>query len=131
MTIETGIYSRMSGDGTLAGLVSTRIWPLDRQQNSVLPCVTYKRRDGDAEYGLWDAPVLLRPLWEFDCYGETYASARAVADRVRALFDRLTGDVGGAFVAATLLGKDEGESVEVNGSNVVRARLWFRMIYQE
>lgn len=131
MTIETGVYARMANDATLAGLVSTRVWPVERTQNSALPCVTYRRRDGDAEYGLWDAPVLYRPLWEFECFGETYASARAVGDRVRALFDRFIGDLGGAFVASTTLHKEDEEAVEVNGSNIIRVRLWFLMMYQE
>lgn len=131
MTIETGLYARLAGDGALAALVSTRIWPVERTQNSALPAVTYRRRDGDAEYGLWDAPVLYRPLWEFDCFGETYGSARAVADRVKALFDRFIGDLGGAFVAATILRREDEEGVELNGSNIIRIRVWFEMAYQE
>ena len=131
MTIETGLYSRMADDVTLAGLVSTRIWPAQRSQNSALPAVTYRKRDSEAEYGLWDAPPLYMPLWELDCYGETYASARAVADRVKALFDRFIGDLGGASVVAMQPCREEEEAVEINGSNLIRVRFWFLMVYQE
>ena len=53
MTIETGLYSRMADDVTLAGLVSTRIWPAQRSQNSALPAVTYRKRDSEAGPHVW------------------------------------------------------------------------------
>lgn len=131
MSVETGLYTLLQGDVVLAGLVQTRIWPVKRTKDTGYPCLTYRRRDGAAEYGLWDAPVLFVPLWEIDCFGETYAAARAVANRVKALLVRFIGDLGGVEVAVTMLMRDEDGALEQNGVEILRARLWFQMTYKE
>jgi hypothetical protein len=131
VTIETGLFDRLAGDAQLVALVETRIWPVKRPQNSGYPCVTYRRRDGGAEYGMFDCKVVYEPLWEFDCFGETYAAGRGAADRVKALLELFAGYMGGALVTSCLVAKEEEDEVNVNGVSVVRVRLWFRMTYQQ
>lgn len=43
MSLETALYSHLSGDAALSALVGTRIYPVILPQQPVLPAVTYQR----------------------------------------------------------------------------------------
>ena len=43
MSLETGIYSVLTSDGTVSGLVGTRVYPDIMPQGVTYPAITYQR----------------------------------------------------------------------------------------
>jgi hypothetical protein len=131
MSFEEGLYSRLSGDATLAGLVSDRIYPVAVPQGVSYPHVVFRKRSGPSDYGLWEAPVMQLPIMEFDCFGASYESARGVANRVKALLDRFTGELGDAQVASSIKLNETEDPIDLENTKVIRIQMWFEMAYQE
>jgi len=95
MELEEAIYSQLVGNGTVAGLVSTRIYPLVIPQDIALPAIAYQRISGgrelahDGEVGFAEARM------QFTCQGDSYNSAKAVRKAVRLALAGFNGVMGG------------------------------------
>lgn len=100
MSAITEIYTRLSDDATLAGLVGARIYPLTAPQGDAYPFVTFQvvSRTGSVALDTSSSMAALR--LQVDCYGDTFTSARAVAEAVRARLDDWRGS--GSVQLATL-----------------------------
>jgi hypothetical protein len=94
MQFEAALFNYLKGYAGLAALVGTRIYPLIMPQNPTLPAVTYQKISGVVDY-VMDGTSIKRPRIQVDAWAKSYASARAVAEQVKAAFDRYTGTMGG------------------------------------
>ena len=86
--LETVLYTRLANYAGLTALVSTRVYPLRLPQNPTLPAVTFQRITGSREHGMTADHGMAHPTLQVDSWGETYASARAVAVQVRTALSR-------------------------------------------
>jgi hypothetical protein len=78
------IYSKLTGYAGLAALVGTRVYPIQLPQRPTLPAVTYQRISTLPIHTRDNAHASLeRPRFQFDCWGSSYAGARAVAQEMR------------------------------------------------
>lgn len=50
--LETKLYTALTGDTTVAGVVGTRIYPLVMPQDPTFPAITYERISGEKVNGL-------------------------------------------------------------------------------
>lgn len=82
MSLETKLYTLLSGDAGVSALVSNRIYPLAAPQQADLPFVVYTRISSGREYTLSGATGLENPRMQVDCYAETYSSAKAISEAV-------------------------------------------------
>lgn len=89
MSLESELYSRLSGFSGLSDLVSTRIYPVKMPQNTALPAVVFQRITGtrQAAFGADTGDVLSRV--QVDVFATSYKDGvRAVADQVRQALER-------------------------------------------
>lgn len=82
MSAETVLYSTLTADGTVSGLVGTRIspWPVREQQT--LPYISYRIAATDWSSTLPGTGDGERELVEINCHATTYAGARALRNAV-------------------------------------------------
>ena len=96
MTIEEALYTHLSGNAGLSALVSNRIYPMIMPQDVALPAVTYQKISGERMHTLQTDPGVASPRFQFNCWGSSYSSAKAVAVKVKDALKDFTGTLGGA-----------------------------------
>lgn len=94
MKVGKAIYSAITGDGTLAGLVSTRVYPDRAVQQATLPYIIYTAIDTQPTDTKDGASALDIVRVQVDTFASTYDSANTISERVRTVLDRKTGTVG-------------------------------------
>jgi len=93
-TPETALRAWMIADPALAGLVGTRIYPHALPQTPTLPACTYRR----VSYRRPDEIPFATVRIQVTAWGDTYTSARAVADALKTAADRKKGTSSGLTV---------------------------------
>lgn len=107
MSVETVLFSRLSGFAGLSALVSTRVYPNLIPQNSTLPVVSYQRISTTRESAMGDDTGVARARFQLDAFAATYLNVRAVAEQVRAALQRWTNSSGTVVQDSFILGEQE------------------------
>ncbi len=87
---ESLLYTRLTGHAGLAALVDTRVYPMLLPQGATLPALTYQRISTVQTYSHQGDSGLATVRMQVDCWGATYASAKAVAAQVKAALSGYT-----------------------------------------
>lgn len=132
--MEEAFTNYLLGSTDLAALVGERITWATRPQASLLPAIVLHKISGAPEYADEGEVGLLSARIQIDCWGGTYAEAKAVAREVMA---RLSGD-GAAFNQDNIeflscFNEDEQDSFErgTGGEDLYRVRQDFSIWYKE
>ena len=96
--IEEAIFDILRLDATVAGLVSTRIYPEVIPQNTSLPAIYYTQVAGPRQHTLGSTDDMVPSQWQFSCVAETYAELRGLSDAVRGALDSYADTVGTVVV---------------------------------
>ena len=100
MSAETALFARLSAVAGVTSLTGTRIFPMEGQQASATPYITYQKISaGFLPTMRRGALPLAGPRIQVNCWADTYAAAKALALEVRRSLDGY--DVG--EVAAQIL----------------------------
>lgn len=94
MTLEEALVAQALAGGSIASLISTRMYPSLIPQTATLPAVAYQRvatRRLTAHDG---ATAQAWATMQITCQGATYSSAKAVSNAIRARFDGVAGTWG-------------------------------------
>ncbi len=120
-TIEKAIYSLLSGDPTLSGLVGTRIDPVLVPQGTAMPAVTYMQIPSRRDDTLGGPTGLVQSRWQFNCWASTTAEARTVASALRQAISGYSGS-GTGVVIQVIMAPDQEIDISANpaGKNVAR-----------
>lgn len=119
-TIEQAIYSLLSADPTVSGLVGNRITPVLVPQDSAMPAVTYAEVAGVRENTMDGPAGLVRSRWQFNCWGISYADGRSVSDAVRQVLDGYSGSGAGVTIQSIMTIGENNISANPAGKNVAR-----------
>ncbi len=109
--MEAALIARLLGTAGVASLVGARVYPGSRPQGDQLPGIVLNWISGapvytdDGEAGLSSARV------QIDCWGDTYSSAKDVAQAVRASLSAFLGTVSGVTFQNILI-EDERDDRE-------------------
>jgi hypothetical protein len=84
-SVESWIYSRLTGFAGLSALIGTRLYPVVLPENATYPAISYRRIDAPNVAQTHEATPagLARPRFQFDCWGTTATSAKAVGEQCR------------------------------------------------
>jgi hypothetical protein len=83
MAVNNHIYYVLSGTAGLTALVGTRIYPIVAPESPVYPLVTFAEIAHDkVKTSGGTSGNMNEALYQFSCWADTYASARAVANQV-------------------------------------------------
>lgn len=85
MSAETELYAVLSGSAGLTALVNLRIYPDAIPENEPLPAVVFVRAGTNPTYTIGGVLVCEDARFQISAWGNTRASAEAVADQVATL----------------------------------------------
>lgn len=110
MSAGARIYTRLTTHSGTAALVGTRVYPVIAPQNAQYPCIVYQRISGTEQMG---TTQIREARYQLSCWGETFASAQAVATQVRVALEEwsIYGGGGGVFVRMARI-VNEGDDYE-------------------
>lgn len=80
MSAESAVYAALSGAAGVTALVSTRIYPDVRDQETTLPAIVYVRTGTSYDYNIHGSLDLTRTTVAAMCFAVTRAGAEALAD---------------------------------------------------
>jgi hypothetical protein len=103
VTLEEGLNTHLLADGTVTGLVGTRIYPLQAPQDADLPALVYQRISGPRDQTQSGPSGLVEARMQLTYLGATYSEAKSVAEAVRGSIDGFSGTMGGIAVNACQL----------------------------
>ena len=86
--ISATIRTMTLADGTVSGLVSTRMYSDTLPQNATLPAIRYAVVDATPNEHLSGIVGVSRARIQIDCYANTRAAANALADGVRLALEK-------------------------------------------
>lgn len=100
MPLHDAIYSHLSGYAGLTALVSTRIYPIYRAQDSALPAVTFLKVAGTS-LNVWQGVCGERIRIQISVWAETVRTANSVSAQVRAAMTTFQGVFSDVTVRST------------------------------
>jgi len=89
MSIETTIYSTLTGYSGLSALIGTRVFPAPAPISAILPLVTYQVINSSPVMNLGGRETTANTVMQFDCWAQTYSSAKAVNVQLMNALDAL------------------------------------------
>jgi hypothetical protein len=81
---EAGIYTTLTNDSDVSGLVSTRVYPVIAPQDVTAPYVVYMRIVGTSVNDLGGELGITNGRFQIDAYATTYAEVKTLAGYVKA-----------------------------------------------
>lgn len=94
MSVETDIRRRLVADGTVSGLVGTRIYALVLPQDPTYPAVTYQRISGPRLQDLAGSAGRGMARIQIDSWSREYIQAQSIAAAIRGSLNGFIGDLG-------------------------------------
>lgn len=84
------IYARLSGDATITGIVSTRIYARKAPKDATYPLIVYNYQAGTDAQGVGTARVLTQTVFQVKviCKGKPDADVHTVADQIDELIGK-------------------------------------------
>ncbi len=101
--IEDALYSRLSQDATLAGLIAGRVYPLMAPQGVVSPYLVFLKVVEMASGTLCAQDPMVRDLFQFDSYAKTFKQVLLIAKALRDSLIDFQGAMDGIHVASIRL----------------------------
>lgn len=95
MSLETAIRTRLLADGTVSGLISTRLYPLVLPPKPTYPAATFQRITARRLRNLGGAAGRAIPRLQIDSWDEDYDQAWALANAIAASLDGFQAALGG------------------------------------
>ena len=87
MTIESVLFTRLTGYAGLTALIGKRLYALVMPQakgtEKKLPCIVFQEISNKHIYSHSGESNLARSRYQFSCYDKTFAGARAVARQLQ------------------------------------------------
>ena len=82
MSIETDLYSTLTGDAGVSSLVGTRVYPNPAPEGASKPLISYQLVAGTRISTIPGTGDAIRKRIQINCHANTYSSAKAVAAAV-------------------------------------------------
>jgi len=95
MSIETGLRTHLINNAAVSALVGSRVYPMRLPHGFTLPAISYQRISGPRQYDSIGATGRVHPRFQVDCWAETYAGVRDLANKVRLALNDHRGPLGG------------------------------------
>ena len=132
--IQKAIYSLLINNGDITDLVSTRIYPMVRDQKDGLPAITYQVIGGVRRY-TFDGPMgMVAGRVQINCFASTLLAAAELAAAVRGVLDGYQGSPESVRLESIFF-EDQGDLPVIAAGNeeqnVYAQTLDFQVTYKE
>jgi hypothetical protein len=91
VSVEQTLYDTLRNDATVAGLVSTRIFPQVAPDNAATPYIVYQVIGNDPHNTLAGAPNSEQKTVQVGCISNTYSEAKDIAVACKAAINGANG----------------------------------------
>jgi len=131
LSVEDGIFSLLTGDAAIGGLVGTRVYPTELPEGVTWPAILYMRPDTTREATM-DTAGLPVAMVGIHCFDESPADVITLAEAVKDALVGYHGTAGGTKVVGCVL-KDEknGWDFEKSSTGLYWRELTFAFFYRE
>lgn len=110
MSIESGLYAKVTGNAGVSALIGTRLYPLVLPQNPTLPAASYQVISGDSAYTIGtQAAQIRKPRFQISAWASSYDTAKSVIRAIRTALDHQTASWSGVTVLGVVF---EGEEID-------------------
>lgn len=108
MSFSADLYTFLTADPTLAGLVGNRIHPNRVAPNEIFPYIRIVGVSAEPMPHLAGYNTHRAPIIQFSVFSRSYDTAITIRDRLLALFNGFRGAMGGTFIQSVMhLGDQE------------------------
>lgn len=107
MSLEAGLHAFLLADPAVAALIDTRLTPLILPQDPAYPAATYQRISASRLRSVDGPAGRGKPRLQLDCWGATYAQAKALAAAAGRALDGYKGLMGSVQVDAVSLDNEQ------------------------
>lgn len=117
MILEEALYAYLTGDATVGAVIGTRVYPEMLPEGVQLPAMAYQRISRVGITAHDGATGLASVRMQLTMQAASYVQLRALADRVRVLFDGLRqtmGGVSGVMVYESVVDNEIGGFAELS-----------------
>lgn len=90
MSVESQVYTAVQGNGSVAALVSDRVYPAKAPAGAALPYVTFQRISTQPTTTHGETSTMDRVSIQFSCWAATYSAAHDLAAAVRTALENTT-----------------------------------------
>ena len=87
MSLETGLRAALLADGTVSGLVGTRVYPEVMPHDVTYPAISYQRVSTVRTQFLTGVDDFTQVRLQVDCWASSYADAKSLANAVKSAID--------------------------------------------
>ena len=87
MSLDTDLRAALAGNAGITALVGTRIVADRMEEGAARPFIVFSRATTDYQTGLDGTVLAERATFDVQCWADTRASAEAVANAVRVVFE--------------------------------------------
>tara|TARA_R110002020_G_scaffold273792_1_gene488959 strand:+ start:7024 stop:7434 length:411 start_codon:yes stop_codon:yes gene_type:complete len=98
MSLEKGLRAILIADGTVNGLVASRIYPQRRPTGSSLPALTYQTVYQEITEALAEQAGLRRSRVSVECTDDTYGDTKTLRNAVTAALVDYNGTISGEII---------------------------------
>lgn len=102
MAIEANLRALLLADGTIAGLVGSKIYPAPLESARPAPCITYFRIDTPGQYTHDGGRNPVHPRIQFDLWGTNYPNTIALYNAFIVVLGGYSGIAGSGGSAANV-----------------------------
>lgn len=120
-TIETALFTILTGDATVTGLVGKSVYPNLVPQGAQMPAITYQQITSLREHVMTDTLGIVASWYQINCWAESYSEARELSEAVRIALADYSGTVSSRDIKAILL-ENEGDMPMTTGDVEGRRR---------
>lgn len=106
MSLDADLFSFVTAQTAVSALIGTRLYPGHAPQNPTYPLATYHRVSGTRVSSLGGDSGLADPRFQFSAQSPSYATARSVAEAMRAALSGYQGLMGATDVRASAASSD-------------------------
>lgn len=123
--MEAALINRLLADAGVGAVVARRVTPVRRDQGGLLPALVLHRVGGSHDYHLGGASGLVASRVQIDCWGSTYASAKAAAAATKAALNGARWVANPVRVDAVLIEGERDDTFDEGGKALYRTSLDF------
>jgi hypothetical protein len=123
MSIEAAIFSLVTSDAAIGTLIGDRILPVNLEQDTALPAITYQEIGGSEDVTT-DGPLgLVDSRWQFNCWTERpHDDCVTLRDALKSLFrQNYSGTVQGVTIQGThIVGRGDIDALNQENEELTR-----------
>ena len=121
MSVEKAVRTIVTGDATVSGLISSRMYPTRRPQGTALPAIAYTKASQEESDSVDRQAGATRVRMSLDNMAATYGGVKSLATAVRDALINYSGTAEGVTINSIreTMHADLGENLEPGGDGAV------------